>query len=113
MTKEASDTMLVAATGYADAFWRPSAWYLCILVDLQPKSGREKMEKMDKFLVRMEKFFGRMEKIVVRMEKFAVKMEKKLVCAWQIWSFYLEAVPHGLSSGHKERALRCLFTSEM
>ncbi len=28
LVKEASDTMLVAATGYVDAFWRPSAWYL-------------------------------------------------------------------------------------
>jgi hypothetical protein len=54
--KEASDTMLVAATGYADAFWRQSAWYLNILVDLQPKPGLAKMEKMDKFHVRMEKF---------------------------------------------------------
>jgi hypothetical protein len=63
--------MLVAATGYADAFWRQSAWYLNILVDLQPKPGLAKMEKMDKFHVRMEKF-------LVRMENFPVKWRKLL-----------------------------------
>ncbi len=40
MTKEASDTMLVAVTGCADAFWRASAWYLSILVDVLPQPGR-------------------------------------------------------------------------
>jgi hypothetical protein len=40
--------MLVAATGYADAFWRLSAWYLNILVDLPPKPALVKMEKMEK-----------------------------------------------------------------
>ncbi len=74
--------MLVAATGYADAFWRPSAWYLNILVDLPPKPGRYKLEKkMKKFLVRMEKFLVRKEKIIVRMGKFAVQMEKTIVSA--------------------------------
>ncbi len=109
VTKEASNTMLVAATGYADSFWRPSAWCLCILVDLPPKPGWEKMEKLDIFLVRMEEIIVRMKKNIVRMEKFAVKMEKIIVSAWLIWSSYLEAVNIGLSSGHKERALRCLF----
>jgi hypothetical protein len=75
-------------------------------VDLPPKPGQAKMEKMEKFLVKMEKF-------LVRMAKFAVKMKKMIVCAWQIWRCYLEAVPRGLSSGHKERALRCLFRSNM
>ncbi len=113
MTKEVSDTMLMAATVYADAFWRPSQWYLSILVDLLPKPDREKMEKLEKIIVRMEKIIVRMEKIIVRMDKFAVRMEKSFVCAWQIWSCYLEAVTCDLSSGHKERALRCLFRSEM
>ncbi len=72
--KEASDTMLLAATGCTDAFWRPSAWYLNIQVDLLPKPGQEKMEKMEKIVVRMEKGFVRMEKIIVRMEKFLVKV---------------------------------------
>ncbi len=82
--------MLVAATGCTDAFWRPLAWYLNILVDLPPKQGQAKMKKM--------------EKIIVRMEKFAVKMEKIVVFAWKIWSCYLKAITRGLSSGHKERA---------
>ncbi len=62
----------------------------------------------------MEKFLVWKEKIIVeiRMGKFAVKMEKIIVRAWQIWSCYLEAVPSGLSSGYKERALRCFFPSE-
>jgi hypothetical protein len=63
--------MLVAASGYKDAFWRPSAWYLNILVDLQPKPGQAKIEKMEKIVVRMEKF-------IIKMEKFPVKMEKIL-----------------------------------
>ncbi len=64
------------------------------------------MEKMEKNIVRMEK-------IRVRIEKIVVKMEKNIVCAWQIWSCYLEAIIRCLSSGHKERALRCLFRFEM
>jgi hypothetical protein len=40
VTTEASDTMLVAATGGAVAFWRASAWYLSILVDVLPQPGR-------------------------------------------------------------------------
>ncbi len=80
--------MLVAATGCTDAFWRPSAWYLNILVDLLPKPC--KMEKMEKIIVRMEK-------LIVRMEKIVVKMEKIIVYSWQIWSCYLEAVTCGLS----------------
>ncbi len=91
--------MLEAVTGYADALWRPSAWYLTILEDLQPKAGQAKMEKTEKFLVKME--------------KFPVKMEKNVVYSWQDWSCYLEAVLRGISSGHKERALRCMFLSEM
>jgi hypothetical protein len=101
--------MLVAATGYTDTFWRPSEWHQNILVDLQPQGpqpGLAKMEKMEKFLVRIEKYF-------VRMEKFPGKMEKTIVCAWQNWGCYLKAVPRGLSSGHKERALCCLFHSEL
>jgi hypothetical protein len=104
--------MLVAATGYADAFWRSSAWYLSILVDLSLRPGRKKMIKLEKviirmekfivrmerFIVRMERFIVRMEKFIVRLEKFAVKMEKNIECAWQIWSCYLEAVTRGLSS---------------
>jgi hypothetical protein len=61
----------------------------------------------------MGKFIDRMEKIVVRMEKIIVKVEKIIVYSWQDWSCYLEAVTRGLSSGHKERALRCLFCSEI
>jgi hypothetical protein len=102
LAKPASDTMLVAATGCTDAFWRPSTWYLNIPVELRqlpPKTGRVKKEKM--------------EKILVRREKIHVKMEKIIVYSWQDWSCYLEAVSRGLSSGHKERALRCLFRSEM
>ncbi len=72
-------------------------WYLNIQVDLPPKLGLAKMGKMENIIVRMEK-------IIVRMEKFAVKMEKNIVCAWQIWSCYLEAVTRGLSSGHKQSA---------
>jgi hypothetical protein len=34
-------------------YHRWSAWYLNIPVDLQPKPGPVKMEKMEKFLVRM------------------------------------------------------------
>jgi hypothetical protein len=71
------------------------------------------MEKMEKIVVRMEKIIVRMEKIVVRMEKFLVKVENIIVYYWQDWSCYLEAVTHSLSLGHKERAFRCLFRSEM
>ncbi len=82
-----------------------------------PQAGTAKMEKMEKFVVsRMEKNIDRMEKIVVRMEKFLVKVEKNIVyfwLDWTHWSCYLEAVTRGLWSGHKERALRCLFRSEM
>ncbi len=78
-----------------------------------PQAGTAKMEKMEKNVVRMEKNIDRMEKIVVRMEKFLVKVEKIIIYFWQDWSCYLEAVTSGLSSGHKERALRCLFRSEM
>ncbi len=46
LVKEDSDTMLVAGTGYADGFWRQSAWYLNILADLQPKPVPGNMEKM-------------------------------------------------------------------
>jgi hypothetical protein len=60
--KEASDTMLVAATLYADAFWRQSAWYLSILVDLLLKPCQEKMEKIENFLVRKERIIVRIEK---------------------------------------------------
>jgi hypothetical protein len=68
-------------------------------VDLPLKAlaGPAKMDKMEKLLVRMENCF-------VRMKIFALKMEKIIVCALQILSCYLKAVPHGLSSGHKERA---------
>ncbi len=69
--------------------------------------------RMEKIIVRMEKIIVRMEKIIARMEKFVVKMDNYFVCAWQIWSCYLEAVTRGLSLGHKERALRCLFRSKM
>ncbi len=71
------------------------------------------MEKMEKYVVRMEKNIVRMEKIVVKVEKIVVKVEKIIVYSWQDWSCYLEAVTRCLSSGHKERALRCLFRSEM
>jgi hypothetical protein len=101
--------MLVAATGCTAAFWRPSTWYLNIpveLLQLPPKLGRVKKEKMEKILVRMEKILDRMEKI-------HVKVEKIIEYSWQDWSCYLEAVTRGLSSGHKERALCCFFRSEM
>jgi hypothetical protein len=91
--------MLAVITGYADALWRQSTWYLPILEDLQLKAGQARMEKM--------------KKILVRMEKCLVKMEKIIVYSWQDWSCYLEAKTCGLSSGHKERALCCLFSSEM
>ncbi len=78
-----------------------------------PQAGTAKMEKMEKIVVRMEKNIDRMEKIVVRMEKFLVKVEKIMVYFWQDWNCYLKAVTCGLWSGHKERALRCLFRSEM
>jgi hypothetical protein len=60
---------------------------------LQPKADQAKMEKMENFLL----------------EKFPVRVEKIIVYSWQDWSCYLEAVTRGLSSGHKERALCCLF----
>jgi hypothetical protein len=90
LEKEASDTMLVAATGCTDAFWRPSAWYLNILADLLPKPCLVKMEEMEKNIVRMEK-------LIVRMEKLVVKMEKIIVYSWQIWSCDLAAVTRGHS----------------
>ncbi len=65
-----------------------------------------KKEKMEKNLVRMEIILDIMEKI-------HVKVETIILNSWQDWSFCLEAVTRGLSSGHKERALRCLFRSEM
>jgi hypothetical protein len=97
LAKEESDRMLAGATGQKDAFWRPSVWYLNILWICSRNQVRRKWIKMDRFLVRMEKF-------IVRMEKIAVKIRKLIVCSWQIWSCYLEAVPRGLSSGRKERA---------
>jgi hypothetical protein len=56
--KEAFDTMLLAATGCTDAFWRLSAWYLNIQLDLPPKPGPAKMEKMEKIVVRMPGFIS-------------------------------------------------------
>ncbi len=64
-----------------------------------PQAGTAKMEKMEKTFVRMEKFLSKVEKIIVYF--------------WQDWTCYLEAVTRGLWSRHKERALRCLFRSEM
>jgi hypothetical protein len=61
----------------------------------------------------MEKNIDIIEKIVVRMEKFLVKVEKIIVYFWQDWSCFLETVTRGLWSGHKERALLCLFGSEI
>jgi hypothetical protein len=80
--------------------------YLTILEDLLLNPGQAKMGKMEKILVRMENFH-------VRMEKLPVKMEKIIVFSWQEWICNLEAEPCGLSSGHKERALRCVVSSEM
>jgi hypothetical protein len=78
-----------------------------------PHAETAKMEKIrKKIVVRMEKIIDRMEKIGV-MGKFLVIVEKIIVYFWQDWSCYLEAVTRGLWSGHKERALRCLFRSEM
>ncbi len=57
--------MLAAITGYPDALWRQSTWYLTILEDLQPKAGQAKMEKMKKCFVRMKKFPVRVDKIIV------------------------------------------------
>ncbi len=71
-----------------------------------PQAGPAKMEKMEKNIFRMEK-------ILVRIKKILVKVEKIIVYYWQDWSCYLEAVASGLSSGHKERALHCLFRSKM
>jgi hypothetical protein len=79
----------------------------------EPHAGTAKMENMENIVVRMEKKKIRMEKIVVRMEKSLVKVENIIVYYWQDWSCYLEAVTRGLSSGHKERALWCLFRSEI
>ena len=92
--------MTAAVTGYADAFWSSAAWYLNICRRIQVR------QEMEKILVRMEK-------ILVRMEKILVRMEKILVCFRQAWSCHLEAVTRGFSSKRKERALRCLFLSEM
>ncbi len=47
--------MLVAVTGYADASWRPSAWYLTILEDLQLKAGQAKLRKRGNFLLEWRK----------------------------------------------------------
>ncbi len=47
----ASDMMLAAIPGYADALWRTSTWNLAILEALQPKVGQAKIEKMEKFLL--------------------------------------------------------------
>ncbi len=59
---EASDTMLVAATGGADAFWRASTRYLSILVDvlLQPgrRQVRPKWRKWRKILLEWGKFLS-------------------------------------------------------
>jgi hypothetical protein len=76
--------MLAAITGYTDALWRLSTWYLTILEDLQPEAGQANMEKM--------------EKILVRMEKFPFRVEEIMEYSWQDWSCYLEAVTRGLSS---------------
>jgi hypothetical protein len=57
--------MLAAITGYADALWRLSTWYLSILEDQQLKPGQVKTEKMEKFHVRMENIPVRVEKINV------------------------------------------------
>ncbi len=62
------------------------------------------MEKMEKIIVIMEEIIVRLEKILVRMEKILVKVVKMIEFSLQGWSCYLEAVTHGLSSGHKERA---------
>jgi hypothetical protein len=61
--------MLVAVTGCTDAFWRQSAWYLNIQVELLPKIGWETKEKMEKIIFRMEKCFVRMEKFIVKWRK--------------------------------------------
>ncbi len=79
MMTEASDTMLVAATGGADAFWRASTWYLSILAGpgghmaaTGPQAGPAKMEKMEKIIVRMKKILVRMEKNLVKVERVIV-----------------------------------------
>jgi hypothetical protein len=56
LAKEASDLMLASVTGYADAFWRPPAWYLTILEDLLPNPGQEKIEKWRNFLLEWRNF---------------------------------------------------------
>jgi hypothetical protein len=81
LAKKPSDKMLVADFGYADAFWRPSAWYLNILVDQQPKPGQEQMENLREISCVNEKFHVRMEKFLLRLEKFHVRMEKLIVCS--------------------------------
>jgi hypothetical protein len=78
-----------------------------------PQPGPAKMEKMEKNVLRMEEIIVRMEEILIRMDNVFVKVEEILVYSWQDWSCYLEAVSRGLSSGHKERALRCFFRSEI
>ncbi len=65
----------------------------------QPKAGQAKMEKI--------------EKLLGVMEKFLVKVEKIILYSWQDLSCYLKTVTHVLLSGHKERALCCLFSSKM
>jgi hypothetical protein len=93
LAKQASDMMLVAATGCTDAFWRPLAWYLNIPVDLPPEPGPEKMEKMDKIIVIIEKILVRMEKILVRIKNCCENGEMICMCLAD-----LELLPRGRNS---------------
>jgi hypothetical protein len=68
---------------------------------------------MEKIVVRMEKICVRMEKIIVRMEKICVRMEKIIVCCRRIGAATSRPYLVAFRRKHKERALRCLFRSEM
>ncbi len=90
MTMEASDTMLVAATGAADAFWRASAWYLSILVDVRPQTGRTQVWPKWK---KWRKLFFEWRKLLSELRKFFSK--RRIFC---IFLAGLELLPRGRNS---------------
>ena len=86
LAKPASDTMLVAATGCTDAFWRPSTRYLNIPVELRqlpPKTGRVKKEKMEKVLFRMKKFMSKWRKLLYIPGRIGAATSRQQVVAFR------------------------------